>query len=62
MPSTMRQIRTSDLGFTGNPAILGYANRATPTERPDIGFAIVFPSMTVAKILFAQVVAVILGG
>jgi putative transport protein len=60
-------ISTDDLfgvvsGVTGNPAILGYANRATPTERPDIGFAMVFPSMTVAKILFAQIAAVILGG
>jgi len=48
-------------GVTGNPAILGYANRATPTERPDIGYAMVFPSMTVAKILFAQLAAVMLG-
>lgn len=48
-------------GVTGNPAILGYANRAMPTERPDIGYAIVFPSMTVAKILFAQIAAVVLG-
>jgi len=48
-------------GVTGNPAILGYANRATPTERPDIGYAMVFPSMTVAKILFAQIAAVMLG-
>jgi putative transport protein len=60
-------IPTDDLfgvvsGVTGNPAILGYANRATPTERPDIGFAMVFPSMTVAKILFAQIAAVMLGG
>ena len=49
-------------GVTGNPAILGYANRTTPTERPDIGYAMVFPSMTVAKILFAQIAAVMLGG
>ena len=49
-------------GVTGNPAILAYANRATPTERTDIGFATVFPSMTVAKILFVQVAAALLGG
>ena len=48
-------------GVTGNPAILAYANRAAPTERPDIGYAMVFPSMTVAKILFAQIAAAILG-
>jgi putative transport protein len=44
-------------GVTGNPAILAYASRAVPTERPDIGFAMVFPSVTVAKILFVQVAA-----
>ena len=36
-------------GVTGNPAILVYANRAVSTERPDIGYAMVFPTMTVAK-------------
>jgi putative transport protein len=48
-------------GVTGNPAILVYASRAVPTERPDIGFAIVFPTMTVAKILFVQIAAAVLG-
>jgi putative transport protein len=49
-------------GATGNPAILAYASRATPTERPDIGYAMIFPSVTVLKILFVQVVAALLGG
>ena len=48
-------------GVTGNPAILVYANRAVPTERPDIGYAMVFPTMTVAKILFVQIAAAVLG-
>jgi putative transport protein len=48
-------------GVTGNPAILVYANRAIPTERPDIGYAIVFPTVTVSKILFVQIAAAILG-
>jgi putative transport protein len=48
-------------GVTGNPAILVYANRAVPTERPDIGYAMVFPSITVAKILFVQIAASVLG-
>ncbi len=48
-------------GVTGNPAILVYASRAVPTERPDIGFAMVFPTVTVAKILFAQIAAAVLG-
>ena len=49
-------------GVTGNPAILVYANRAFPTERIDIGYAMVFPTVTVLKILFVQVAAAVLGG
>ena len=48
-------------GVTGNPAILVYANRAAPTERPDIGYAMVFPTVTVSKILFVQIAAKVLG-
>jgi len=48
-------------GVTGNPAILVYANRAFPTERPDIGYAMVLPTATVAKILFVQIAAAVLG-
>ena len=47
-------------GVCGNPAILTYASRATATERPEIGFATIFPSMTVLKILFVQVAAAVL--
>ncbi|WP_218512007.1 aspartate:alanine exchanger family transporter [Variovorax sp. dw_308] len=43
-------------GVTGNPAILSFANRIAPTDRPDIGYAMIFPSMTVLKILLVQVV------
>jgi putative transport protein len=42
-------------GSTGNPAILIAAGRLAPTERPDIGFAICFPSMTIVKIVAVQV-------
>ena len=48
-------------GVTGNPGILAYASRAAPTDRPDIGYAMIFPSMTVVKILFVQIVAAVLG-
>lgn len=44
-------------GATGNPAILGFANRIAPTDKPDIGYAMIFPSMTVVKILLVQAVA-----
>jgi putative transport protein len=42
-------------GTTGNPAILVAASRLAPTERPDIGYAVTFPSMTVVKIIAVQV-------
>ncbi|WP_244825616.1 aspartate:alanine exchanger family transporter [Caballeronia sp. TF1N1] len=48
-------------GATGNPAILAFANRVTPTDKPDIGYAMIFPSMTILKILFAQIAAVLMG-
>jgi putative transport protein len=43
-------------GACGNPAILAYANRLTPTDRPDISYAMIFPSMTILKILFVDIV------
>jgi putative transport protein len=49
-------------GATGNPAILAFASRTTPTDRPDVGYAMIFPSMTVLKILFVQIAAVLMGG
>ena len=42
-------------GITGNPAILVYANRVVTSDRIDAAFAIIFPSMTILKILCAQV-------
>jgi putative transport protein len=48
-------------GATGNPAILAFASRIAPTDRPDVGYAMIFPSMTILKILFAQIAAVLLG-
>jgi putative transport protein len=41
-------------GVTGNPAILSYASRSTQSEQPDISYAIVFPAMTIVKILLTQ--------
>ena len=46
-------------GATGNPAILAFANRIAPTDRPDIGYAMIFPSMTVLKIVLVQLVGVL---
>ena len=47
-------------GACGNPAILAYSNKLAPTDRPDIGYAMIFPGMTIVKILFVDVVAALL--
>ncbi|MGG5822128.1 aspartate:alanine exchanger family transporter [Falsiroseomonas sp. HW251] len=50
-------------GATGNPAILVYATRMAPTERPDIGYAMIFPSATIVKVVAVQVIGLlVLGG
>ncbi|HWV52437.1 aspartate:alanine exchanger family transporter [Pseudorhodoplanes sp.] len=50
-------------GATGNPAILVYSTRMAPTERPDIGYAMIFPSMTIVKVIAVQIVGLMaLGG
>jgi putative transport protein len=50
-------------GATGNPAILVYAGRMAPTERPDIGYAMIFPSATIVKVIAVQVIGLVaLGG
>ncbi|RZL90788.1 MAG: YidE/YbjL duplication [Variovorax sp.] len=43
-------------GACGNPAILAYSNKVMPTDRPDIGYAMIFPGMTIVKILFVDIV------
>lgn len=43
-------------GACGNPAILAYSNKLAPTDRPDIGYAMIFPAMTIVKILFVDIV------
>ena len=43
-------------GATGNPAILVYSTKMAPTERPDIGYAMIFPSMTIVKVIAVQIV------
>jgi putative transport protein len=43
-------------GACGNPAILAYSNKLVPTDRPDVGYAMIFPGMTIVKILFVDIV------
>ena len=46
-------------GATGNPAILVYSTRMAPTERPDIGYAMIFPSMTIVKVIAVQIIGLL---
>jgi putative transport protein len=48
-------------GATGNPAILVYSTRMAPTERPDVGYAMIFPSMTIVKVVAVQIVGLLAG-
>jgi len=48
-------------GACGNPAILAFSNKLAPTDRPDIGYAMIFPGMTILKILFVDIVPALLG-
>lgn len=43
-------------GACGNPAILAYANKLLPSDRNDLGYAMIFPGMTIIKILFVDIV------
>jgi putative transport protein len=43
-------------GACGNAAILAYSNKLAPTDRPDIAYAMIFPGMTIVKILFVSLV------
>lgn len=43
-------------GASGNPAILAFSNKLVPTDRPDIAYAMIFPGMTILKILIVDIV------
>ena len=47
-------------GVTGNPATLVYANKAVTSDRIDAAYATTFPSMTILKILCAQIALALL--
>ncbi|WP_322512391.1 hypothetical protein, partial [Chloroflexus sp.] len=36
------------------PAVLAFANEQTGNEAPNIGYAMVYPTATIAKIILAQ--------
>lgn len=43
-------------GACGNPAILAYLNKLVPSDKPDVGYATIYPGMTIVKILFVSIV------
>ena len=49
-------------GATGNPAILVYATRMAPTDRADIAYAMIFPSMTIVKVIAVQIIGHLASG
>ena len=49
-------------GATGNPAIIAFTSRTLGTDKPDIGYAMIFPSMTILKIVVIHVIGAIMGG
>ena len=47
-------------GMTGNPAILAYANQSAPTDRVNIGYAMIFPGVgTILKVIAVQVLVAV---
>jgi putative transport protein len=47
-------------GACSNPAILAFSTKLAPTDKPDIGYAMIQPSMTIVKILFVNIAAAFL--
>jgi putative transport protein len=41
-------------GACGNAAILSFANKLVRTDRPDVAYAMIFPGMTIVKILVVE--------
>ena len=42
-------------------AVLAYASKLTPTDRPDIAYAMIYPGTTIVKVLFVSIAAALLG-
>jgi putative transport protein len=51
-----RAQRDDALDALGKPAIPACSNKFAPTDRPDIGYATIFPGMTIVKILFVDII------
>lgn len=49
-------------GAAGNPAILAFSSKLVPSDRPDLGYAMIFPGMTIVKILIVDIAPAFFGG
>lgn len=49
-------------GATGNPAIIAFTSRTLGTDKSDIAYAMIYPSMTILKIVVVHVMGAIMGG
>jgi putative transport protein len=47
-------------GMQTQPAVLGFAVEQTHDDRPNVGYAAVYPLATISKILVAQVLLALL--
>jgi putative transport protein len=43
-------------GACCNPAVLAYSSKLAPNDKPDVGYAMIMPGMTIVKILFVSIV------
>jgi len=48
-------------GAPGTPAIIAFTSRTLGTDKPDIGYAMIFPSMTILKIVMVHILGAVLG-
>jgi hypothetical protein len=58
-PSTWRPA-----GWRGPPATppnIAFTSRTLGTDKPDIGYAMIFPSMTILKIVMVHILGAVLG-
>ncbi|MDO4904635.1 MAG: TrkA C-terminal domain-containing protein [Lautropia sp.] len=46
-------------GATGNPAIIAFTSRTLGTDKSDIAYAMIYPSMTILKIIVVHIVGAI---
>lgn len=44
------------IGACGHPAILAFMNKLAPSDKTDVGYAMIFPGMTIVKILVVSII------